>query len=109
MNRLINEKLENVYKAPCAMLAETKMKKIEIKNEKTELGNNRTSAKILFSALKVCNGVVYKIVVFELGNGKRGLIIERQSTDRLPRAIIAKPPAPLLPYVRKLKQIYGIE
>ena len=113
MKRLINEKLENVYKPPRAKLAETKMSektnKIEIKNEIAPNYKPNSPVKILFSAIKVCNGVAYRIVIAEFASGKRICVIERQSTDRLPRAIVKSPPAPLAQYVKKLKRIYGIE
>jgi hypothetical protein len=83
--------------------------KIEIKNEIQPQYKANSPAKILFSAVKVVNANVYKITIIEFGNGTRRLYIERQASERLPRAIVPNPPAPLLHYVRKLKQIYGVE
>jgi hypothetical protein len=108
MSGLINEKLQNAYKPPRAKLAMQTKEKIEIKNEIVNNVKINAPVKILFSCIKVCNGTAYRFLVYELANGKRGLIIERQATERLPRAIIAKPPAPLLHFVKQLKQTYGI-
>ena len=106
------ENQQNVYKPPYAKLAETKMNeksiKIEIKNEIVNNIKINAPVKILFSCIKVCNGTAYRFLVYELANGKRGLIIERQATERLPRAVVKSPPAPLLHFVKQLKQTYGI-
>jgi len=113
MSGLINEKLQNVYKPPYAKLAETKMNeksiKIEIKNEIAPSYKPNSPAKILFSAVKECNGVVYRIIIAEFASGKRICVIERQATERLPRAVVKSPPAPLAQYVKKLKRIYSVE
>jgi hypothetical protein len=109
MSGLINEKLENVYKPPRARLAMQTKEKIEIKNEIAPSYKPNSPAKILFSAIKECNGVVYRIIIAEFSTGKRICIVERQATDRLPRAIVSSPPAPLAQYVKKLKRTYGIE
>jgi hypothetical protein len=85
------------------------MAKYVINNEYNPNENRNSPAKILFSAIKVCNNTTYKFTICELGNGTRKLIIERMATKRLPRGFVSAPPAPLTQYVRKLKEAYGIE
>ena len=109
MSGLINEKLGNVYKPPRAKLVMQPREKIEIKNEIAPINKPNSPIKVLFSAIKVCNGVAYRIVIAEFASGKRICVIERQATERLPRAVVKSPPAPLAQYVKKLKRIYGVE
>jgi hypothetical protein len=80
-----------------------------VENEYSPSENRNIPAKILFSAIKVCNNTTYKFTICEFGNGERRLIIERFATRRLPRGFVSAPPAPLLGYVKKLKEAYGIE
>jgi hypothetical protein len=109
MNRLINEKLQNVYKPPHTKLVMQPREKIEIKNEIASIDKPNSPIKVLFSATKVCNGVAYRIVIAEFASGKRICVIERQATEKLPRTVVKSPPAPLSQYVKKLKRIYGVE
>ena len=85
------------------------MAKHVINNEYSPSENRNSPAKILFSAIKTTNSVSYRFLVVEFGNGTRKLIIERMATKRLPRGFVSAPPAPLLGYVKKLKEAYGIE
>jgi hypothetical protein len=103
------ENQQNVYKPLRATLVMQPNKRIVIENEKSPFENTKGPAKILFSTIKVANGVAYRFLVIEFGNGTRKLFIERQSTDRLPRAIVKSPPAPLTHFVKELKRTYGIE
>jgi hypothetical protein len=85
------------------------MAKYMINNECNPNENRDSPAKILFSAIKTANGVSYRFLVVEFGNGERRLIIERFATKRLPRGFVSAPPAPLVKFVTKLKEAYGIE
>jgi hypothetical protein len=85
------------------------MAKYVINNEYNPNENRNMPAKILFSAIKVCNNTTYKFTICEFGNGTRKLIIERMATKRLPRGFVSSPPAPLIQYVRMLKDEFGIE
>jgi len=44
----------------------------------------------------------------EFIDGTRRMYIERKATKRLPRSLVASPPAPLLGYVKSLKKMYNI-
>jgi hypothetical protein len=77
------ENQQNAYKPPRVKLAMQQKEKIEIKNEIANNVKINAPVKILFSCIKVCNGTAYRFLVYELANGKRGLIIERQATDFL--------------------------
>jgi len=85
------------------------MTKYVINNEYNPNENRNLPAKILFSTIKTANSASYRIIVYELGNGTRRLVIERMATKRLPRGFVSAPPAPLMQFVRKLKEAYGIE
>jgi hypothetical protein len=85
------------------------MAKYVINNEYNPKEEQKSPARILFSAIKTTNNVNYRFLVVEYGNGTRKLIIERLATKRLPRGFVSAPPAPLTQFVRKLKEAYGIE
>jgi len=85
------------------------MTKYVINNEYDIKEEQKGPAKILFSAIKTANNVNYRIIVYELGNGTRRISIERLATKRLPRGFVSAPPAPLVQFIKKLKEAYGIE
>jgi len=80
----------------------------DIENKMESILNARAVPRVLLQERKVCCGVVYRILVIEYVNGRRQLIIERQATKRLPRGLVASPPAPLLGYIKSLKKLYNI-
>jgi hypothetical protein len=83
--------------------------RIVLENEYNPKEEQKGPARILFSAIKTANNVNYRIIIYELGNGTRRISIERMATKRLPRGFVSAPPAPLVQFVRKLKEAYGIE